>query len=52
MEKSYCCGAEMLDSGQCLACGADGIDERNKPINPFDDPEHNELLDEKLKYND
>jgi hypothetical protein len=52
MKKSICCNAPLLkdESGvpcQCEACGADGRDP-----NPFNDPEHNELLDEKLKYND
>lgn len=49
--KSFCCGARMLFTGnekaQCECCGADG---REK--NPFNDREHNELLDEKLRADD
>ena len=42
MALSKCCGAVLLDGVQCENCGADDRD------NPFNDKEHNELLDEKL----
>jgi hypothetical protein len=49
-QKSICCGARLLlvdgVPAQCECCGADGRE------NPFEDQEHNEILDEKLKYND
>jgi len=30
--KSVCCNAELLDSGQCLACGADGTNFKKSNI--------------------